>query len=59
MFAKTGDGLLFFVEICYISAYACYFNLKMYYGHYHESYVEDKDGISFRCLGIQEIYQRT
>ena len=31
---------------------------EWYYGHYHESYVEDKDGMNFRCLGIQEIYER-
>ncbi len=29
---------------------------EWYYGHYHASHVEEKDGISFRCMNIQEIY---
>ncbi|WP_211999861.1 metallophosphoesterase [Chitinophaga sp. HK235] len=27
-----------------------------YYGHYHESHVEEKEGIVFRCVSIQEMY---
>ncbi|MEC5147147.1 metallophosphoesterase [Chitinophaga sp. 212800010-3] len=27
-----------------------------YYGHYHASQVEEKEGITFRCLGIGEMY---
>lgn len=29
---------------------------EWYYGHYHESHVEEKDGIIFRCVAIQEMY---
>ncbi|MBC9934861.1 metallophosphoesterase [Chitinophaga qingshengii] len=28
-----------------------------YYGHYHESHTEEKDGITFRCVSIMELYE--
>ncbi|NML41176.1 hypothetical protein HHL17_28540 [Chitinophaga sp. G-6-1-13] len=27
-----------------------------YYGHYHESHTEEKNGITFRCISIMELY---
>lgn len=29
---------------------------EWYYGHYHESHMEEKDGLIFRCVAIQEMY---
>jgi hypothetical protein len=30
---------------------------QWYYGHYHQSMVEEKDGVLFRCLDIGEMYR--
>jgi UDP-2,3-diacylglucosamine pyrophosphatase LpxH len=30
---------------------------QWYYGHYHQSMVEEKDGVLFRCLDIDEMYR--
>jgi hypothetical protein len=30
---------------------------EWYYGHYHESHVEERDGVIFRCVGIAEMYE--
>ncbi|QJB33834.1 metallophosphoesterase [Chitinophaga oryzae] len=27
-----------------------------YYGHYHESHTEEKNGIAFRCVSVMELY---
>lgn len=29
---------------------------EWYYGHYHESYMEEKENIVFRCVATQEMY---
>ena len=29
---------------------------EWYYGHYHESHVEEREGVIFRCMGIGEMY---
>ncbi|SEW56402.1 metallophosphoesterase [Chitinophaga arvensicola] len=29
---------------------------EWYYGHYHESHVEEHNGVIFRCVAIQEMY---
>jgi predicted phosphodiesterase len=31
---------------------------EWYYGHYHQSHKEEKNGIRFRCIDIQEMYER-
>lgn len=37
----------------YLKAAGC---KQWYYGHYHESYMEERDGLIFRCVAIQEMY---
>jgi hypothetical protein len=32
---------------------------QWYYGHYHQSMEEEKDGVLFRCLDIGELYRRS
>ncbi|NLU96295.1 metallophosphoesterase [Chitinophaga sp. Ak27] len=37
----------------YLKAAGC---REWYYGHYHESHMEERDGLIFRCVAIQEMY---
>jgi len=37
----------------YLKAAGC---KQWYYGHYHESHMEERDGLIFRCVAIQEMY---
>ncbi len=30
---------------------------EWYYGHYHESHMEEREGVIFRCVVIQEMYE--
>lgn len=38
----------------YLKAAGC---REWYYGHYHESHVEERDGVVFRCVAIAEMYE--
>lgn len=37
----------------YLKAAGC---REWYYGHYHESHMEERDSVIFRCVAVQEMY---